>query len=98
VIDSVVWTDSWLSIAGAGCGLTGVGAGRPGNGSCKPKGRKGPQTCGPTFMDRLWVMYTKGRVGLDWPMKGLGYRHWPSRCSSIGPRILNGSNPSGFQL
>jgi hypothetical protein len=21
-----VWTDSWLSIAGAGCGLTGVGA------------------------------------------------------------------------
>jgi hypothetical protein len=27
VIDNVVWTDSWLSIAGAGCGLTGVGAG-----------------------------------------------------------------------
>jgi hypothetical protein len=22
-----VWTDSWLSIVGAGCGLTGVGAG-----------------------------------------------------------------------
>jgi hypothetical protein len=22
-----VWTDSWLSIAGAGCGLTRVGAG-----------------------------------------------------------------------
>jgi hypothetical protein len=22
-----VWTDSWLSIAGAGCGLTGVGSG-----------------------------------------------------------------------
>jgi hypothetical protein len=22
-----VWTDSWLSIAGAGCGLTGIGAG-----------------------------------------------------------------------
>jgi hypothetical protein len=27
VIDNVVWTDSWLSIAGAGCGLTAVGAG-----------------------------------------------------------------------
>jgi hypothetical protein len=27
VIDKVVWTDSWQSIAGAGCGLTGVGAG-----------------------------------------------------------------------
>jgi hypothetical protein len=27
VIDNVVWTDSWLNIAGAGCGLTGVGAG-----------------------------------------------------------------------
>jgi hypothetical protein len=27
VIDNVVCTDSWLSIAGAGCGLTGVGAG-----------------------------------------------------------------------
>jgi hypothetical protein len=27
VIDNVVWTNSWLSIAGAGCGLTGVGAG-----------------------------------------------------------------------
>jgi hypothetical protein len=27
VIDNVVWTDSWLSIAGAVCGLTGVGAG-----------------------------------------------------------------------
>jgi hypothetical protein len=27
VIDNVVWTDSWLSIAGPGCGLTGVGAG-----------------------------------------------------------------------
>jgi hypothetical protein len=26
VIDNVVWTDSWLSIAGAGCGLTSVGA------------------------------------------------------------------------
>jgi hypothetical protein len=24
---NVVWTDSWLSIAGAGCGLTRVGAG-----------------------------------------------------------------------
>jgi hypothetical protein len=23
----MVWTDSWLSIAGAGCGLTGVSAG-----------------------------------------------------------------------
>jgi hypothetical protein len=27
MIDNVVWTYSWLSIAGAGCGLTGVGAG-----------------------------------------------------------------------
>jgi hypothetical protein len=27
VIDNVVWTYSWLSIAGAGCGLTSVGAG-----------------------------------------------------------------------
>jgi hypothetical protein len=26
-IDNVVWTDSCLSIAGAGCGLTGVGGG-----------------------------------------------------------------------
>jgi hypothetical protein len=27
VIDNVVWTDSWLSIAGAGCDLTSVSAG-----------------------------------------------------------------------
>jgi hypothetical protein len=27
VIDNVVWTNSWLNIAGASCGLTGVGAG-----------------------------------------------------------------------
>jgi hypothetical protein len=27
VIDNIVWNDSWLSIAGAGCSLTGVGAG-----------------------------------------------------------------------
>jgi hypothetical protein len=27
VIDNVVWTNFWLSIAGAGCGLTRVGAG-----------------------------------------------------------------------
>jgi hypothetical protein len=27
VIDNVVWTDSWLSIVGTGCGLTGVGVG-----------------------------------------------------------------------
>jgi hypothetical protein len=27
VIDNVVWTYSWLSIAGAGCSLIGVGAG-----------------------------------------------------------------------
>jgi hypothetical protein len=27
VIDNIVWTNSWLSIASAGCGLTGVGAG-----------------------------------------------------------------------
>jgi hypothetical protein len=26
VIDNVVWTDSWLSITGASCGLTSVGA------------------------------------------------------------------------
>jgi hypothetical protein len=26
VIDNIVCTDSWLSIAGAGCGLTGAGA------------------------------------------------------------------------
>jgi hypothetical protein len=27
VIDNIVWTYSWLSIPGAGCGLTIVGAG-----------------------------------------------------------------------
>jgi hypothetical protein len=27
VINNVVWTDSWLSNAGAGSGMTGVGAG-----------------------------------------------------------------------
>jgi hypothetical protein len=27
VIDNVVWTNSWLSTAGTGCGLTGVGVG-----------------------------------------------------------------------
>jgi hypothetical protein len=27
VINNVVWTDSWISIAGAGCGSTGVGEG-----------------------------------------------------------------------
>jgi hypothetical protein len=27
MIDNVVWTDSWISIADTGCGLTGVGAG-----------------------------------------------------------------------
>jgi hypothetical protein len=27
VIDNIVWTDSWLSIAGVGCVLTRVGAG-----------------------------------------------------------------------
>jgi hypothetical protein len=27
VINNVVWTDSWISITSAGCGLTGVGAG-----------------------------------------------------------------------
>jgi hypothetical protein len=27
VIDNIVWTDSLLRIAGADCGLTGVGAG-----------------------------------------------------------------------
>jgi hypothetical protein len=27
VIDNIVWINSWLSIAGAGCGMTGVGAG-----------------------------------------------------------------------
>jgi hypothetical protein len=27
VIDNIVCTDSWLSIAGAGCNLIGVGAG-----------------------------------------------------------------------
>jgi hypothetical protein len=26
VIDNVVWTDSWLSIGDAGCGLNSVGA------------------------------------------------------------------------
>jgi hypothetical protein len=27
VIDNAMWTDSWLTIAGAGCGLIGVDAG-----------------------------------------------------------------------
>jgi hypothetical protein len=26
VIDNIVWTDSWPSIAGVGCGLIGAGA------------------------------------------------------------------------
>jgi hypothetical protein len=26
VIDNIVWTESWLCIAGVGCGLTSVGA------------------------------------------------------------------------
>jgi hypothetical protein len=26
VIDNIVWTDSWLCSAGAGCSLTGIGA------------------------------------------------------------------------
>jgi hypothetical protein len=33
VIDNIVWTDSWLSIAGAVCGLIGVGA-------CEEQARK----------------------------------------------------------
>jgi hypothetical protein len=33
VIDNIVWTDSWLSIAVAGCGLIGVGA-------CEEQARK----------------------------------------------------------
>jgi hypothetical protein len=36
VIDNVVWTDSWLSIAGAGCILTGVGSGKNKRGSSLP--------------------------------------------------------------
>jgi hypothetical protein len=28
MIDNKVWTDFWLSIAGAVCGMTGVGAGK----------------------------------------------------------------------
>jgi hypothetical protein len=28
VIDNVVWTDSWLSIASDGCSLIGAGAGK----------------------------------------------------------------------
>ena len=40
MIDNVVWTDSWLSIAGAGCGLTGAGAGDAGDpGSIPGSGR-----------------------------------------------------------
>jgi hypothetical protein len=27
VVDNVVWANSWLSIAGVGCGLTRVGVG-----------------------------------------------------------------------
>jgi hypothetical protein len=27
MIDNVVWTNCWLSIAGAGCGLISIGAG-----------------------------------------------------------------------
>jgi hypothetical protein len=27
VIDNIVWTNSWLSIAGVSCGLTSIGAG-----------------------------------------------------------------------
>jgi hypothetical protein len=27
MIDNMVWTDSWLSIVGTGCGLTGFGVG-----------------------------------------------------------------------
>jgi hypothetical protein len=39
VIDNVVWTDSWPSIAGAGCGLICVGAGE--------EWRKRSMPCGP---------------------------------------------------
>lgn len=38
---------------------------KPGNGLCKPKGRKGPPTHGPTFTDRIYK-----RIELDWIGKG----------------------------
>jgi hypothetical protein len=53
-------------------------AAKPGNGLSEPEGRKGPQTHGPAFTDRIWAMQ-KDRVGLDWLVKGLGCRHGPSR-------------------
>jgi hypothetical protein len=51
--------------------------GRPGNGSCKPKGRKGLQTRGSSFPDRLWAVYTRGSSWIESAHKRIG----PSRCS-----------------
>jgi hypothetical protein len=63
---------------------------RPGNGSCKPKGRKGLQTRGPSFPDRLWAAYTRGSSWIGLAHKRIG----SSRCSFQCPRIPNGSSQS----
>jgi hypothetical protein len=53
VIGIIVWTDSWLSIAGAGCGLIGVGA-------CEEQAQK-VYVGGPLGMDQI------SRLGLRDP-------------------------------
>jgi hypothetical protein len=56
---------------------------RPGNGSCKPKGRTGLQTRGPSFPDHLWAAYTRGLSWIGLAHKRIG----PSRCSFQCSRI-----------
>jgi hypothetical protein len=58
-----------------------------------PRAERGSKLMGLLLRIVYGLCILKGRVGLDWLIKGLGCTNWLSHCSRIGPRILNGSNP-----
>jgi hypothetical protein len=90
VIDNVVWTDSWPSIAGAGCSLICVGAG-------EERARK---------VYALWVLQVERQVGLtrgtQWPAGQVWDAWWQEKQDEVVDRsrcrvaVQNQSLHAGF--
>jgi hypothetical protein len=57
-----------------------------------PRAERAPQLIGLLLRIVYGPCIQEGRVGLDWPVKGLGCTHGPSRWKDrwkrVGPRIL----------
>jgi hypothetical protein len=73
---------------------------KPGTDRVNPRAKRPPQLMGLLLQIVNGLCIQEGRVGLDWPIKGLGCCHGPSQWKDhwkrVGPRILEMDSAFAF--